>query len=58
MEPLTLLGLFAIVIFFLYVVIQILGLFDITISSMSIYLMFLLFLLLSIVVLPNGVPEI
>jgi len=58
MSPLTLIGIFFIFSFLFYVIIQILNLFDITISSLSIYIMFFGFIFLSMVILPTDVPEV
>ena len=58
MSALTLFGIFIVFSILFYVIIQILNLFDITISSLYMYIMFFGFIFMSMLVLQTNIPEV
>jgi hypothetical protein len=58
MSALTLFGIFIVFSILFYVIIQILNLFDITIRSLYMYIMFFGFIFMSMLVLQTNIPEV
>jgi hypothetical protein len=57
MSPATLISLIGISVIFMYIIIQILNFYGVSSDSYGIYVVFYVFLLLSIVILPNTIPQ-
>jgi len=57
MSPAALISLIGISVIFMYIIIQILNFYGVSSDSYGIYIVFFVFLLLSIVILPNSIPK-
>jgi hypothetical protein len=57
MSPAALISLIGISVIFMYIIIQILKFYGVSSDSYGTYVVFYIFLLLSIVILPNTIPQ-
>ena len=57
MSPTALISLIGISVIFMYIIIQILNFYGVSADSYGTYIVFYVFLLLSILILPNSIPQ-